>query len=132
MKGGARCRRRGPPGRPGWRDRRIGRSASVDSWPEHRPGRQRPRRRAESSMEKAFSLLSDQFADSAGVKTVAIADIGSTMATLNVLHDGRVVYTREQGFGGKQLTEEIQRRYGLSYEEAGLAKRQADYRTTIL
>ena len=27
-------------------------------------------------------------------------------------------------FGGKQLTEEIQRRYGLSYEEAGLAKRQ--------
>jgi type IV pilus assembly protein PilM len=45
------------------------------------------------------------------------------MATLNVLHDGRVVYTREQGFGGKQLTEEIQRRYGLSYEEAGLAKR---------
>ena len=27
-------------------------------------------------------------------------------------------------FGGKQLTEEIQRRYGLSYEEAGMAKRQ--------
>ena len=27
-------------------------------------------------------------------------------------------------FGGKQLTEEIQRRYGLTYEEAGLAKRQ--------
>ena len=75
------------------------------------------------AMENAFSLLSDQFADSKGAQTVAIADIGSTMATLNVLHDGRVVYTREQGFGGKQLTEEIQRRYGLSYEEAGLAKR---------
>lgn len=75
------------------------------------------------AMENAFSLLSDQFADSTGAQTVAIADIGSTMASLNVLHDGRVVYTREQGFGGKQLTEEIQRRYGLSYEEAGLAKR---------
>jgi len=76
------------------------------------------------AMENAFSLLSDQFADSTDAQTVAIADIGSTVATLNILQDGRVVYTREQGFGGKQLTEEIQRRYGLSYEEAGLAKRQ--------
>ncbi|MDD1629446.1 MAG: pilus assembly protein PilM [Methylococcaceae bacterium] len=76
------------------------------------------------AMEKAFSLLSDQFADSTGDKTVAIADIGSTISTLNVLRNGRSVYTREQGFGGKQLTEEIQRRYGLSYEEADLAKRQ--------
>jgi type IV pilus assembly protein PilM len=75
-------------------------------------------------MEKAFSLLSDQFADSTGDKTVAIADIGSNISKLNVLHNGRSIYTREQGFGGKQLTEEIQRRYGLSYEEAGLAKRQ--------
>ena len=46
------------------------------------------------------------------------------MTTLNVLHDQKIVYTREQLFGGKQLTEEIQRRYGLSYEEAGMAKRQ--------
>ena len=51
------------------------------------------------------------------------ADIGATMATLNVLNNTRTVYTREQSFGGKQLTEEIQRRYGLSYEEAGMAKR---------
>jgi len=75
------------------------------------------------AVENAFLLLSDQFADSADDQTVAIADIGSTVASFNVLHDGKLVYTREQGFGGKQLTEEIQRRYGLSYEEAGLAKR---------
>ncbi|MDD5319121.1 MAG: pilus assembly protein PilM [Methylococcales bacterium] len=75
------------------------------------------------AMENAFSLLSDQFADSMAGQTVAIADIGATMSTLNVVHDSRIIYTREQVFGGKQLTEEIQRRYGLSYEEAGLAKR---------
>jgi len=46
------------------------------------------------------------------------------MTTLNVMHDRKTIYTREQVFGGKQLTEEIQRRYGLSYEEAGMAKRQ--------
>lgn len=76
------------------------------------------------AMENAFSLIADQMPAKAAERTVAIADIGATMTTLNVLQDRQIIYTREQGFGGKQLTEEIQRRYGLSFEEAGLAKRQ--------
>ena len=76
------------------------------------------------AMENAFDLLADQIPDSGVDKTVAIVDIGATMTTLSVLHDSKIIYTREQVFGGKQLTEEIQRRYGLSYEEAGMAKRQ--------
>ncbi|MEO1926644.1 MAG: pilus assembly protein PilM [Gammaproteobacteria bacterium] len=77
------------------------------------------------AMERAFSLLEDHLPDTGDTdnQTVAIVDVGATMTTLNVLHESRTVYTREQGFGGKQLTEEIQRRYGLSYEEAGLAKK---------
>ncbi len=75
------------------------------------------------AMENVFTLLADQLPEAMDSQTVAIADIGATMSTLNVLHESRTVYTREQGFGGKQLTEEIQRRYGLSYEEAGLAKK---------
>jgi type IV pilus assembly protein PilM len=75
------------------------------------------------AMENAFTLLSGHLAGLTGAQTVAIADIGSTISVLTVLHDGRVVFTREQKFGGKQLTEEIQHRYGLSYEDAGLAKR---------
>lgn len=88
------------------------------------------------AMENAFTLLSDQLSESIENQTVAIADIGATMATLNVLHNGKTIYTREQGFGGKQLTEEIQRRYGLSYEEAGLAKKHGglpdNYVTDVL
>ena len=95
------------------------------------------------AMENAFSLLVDQLRSTdklskrtSDKQTVAIADIGSTMTTLNVLHNGRTVYVREQSFGGKQLTEEIQRRYGLSYEEAGSAKRQGglpdNYVTDVL
>jgi len=88
------------------------------------------------AMENAFTLLADQLPDSLEGRTIAIADIGATMSTLNVLHDCRTVYTREQGFGGKQLTEEIQRRYGLSYEEAGLAKKHGglpdNYSTDVL
>lgn len=76
------------------------------------------------AMENAAALLADQLPQRGIGKTVAIIDIGATMTTLSVLHDNKIIYTREQVFGGKQLTEEIQRRYGLSYEEAGMAKRQ--------
>ncbi|MFL0796176.1 MAG: pilus assembly protein PilM [Cellvibrionaceae bacterium] len=74
------------------------------------------------AMERAFGLLADQL-DCEG-QIVAIVDIGATMTTLSILLDGVTVYTREQLFGGRQLTEEIQRRFGLSMEEAGIAKKQ--------
>ncbi len=87
------------------------------------------------SMERAFELISEQLEDQEG-QVVAIIDIGATMTTLSVLVDGKTVYTREQLFGGKQLTEEIQRRYGLSRDEAGLAKKQGglpdDYEAEVL
>lgn len=76
------------------------------------------------AMENAFSQIADQLPEQNDDQVVAIADIGATTTTLNVLHRGHVVYAREQNFGGRQLTEEIQRRYGLSHEEAGMAKRQ--------
>lgn len=88
------------------------------------------------AMENAFTLLAGQLPEAIAGQTVAIADIGAALASLSVIHDGRTIYTREQGFGGKQLTEEIQRRYGLSYEEAGLAKRRGglpdNYLTDVL
>lgn len=76
------------------------------------------------AMESAFSLLASQLPDNGVGKTIAVIDVGATMTTLSVSHDFKVIYTREQVFGGKQLTDEIMRRYGLSYEEAGLAKKQ--------
>ncbi|MEJ2693192.1 MAG: pilus assembly protein PilM, partial [Candidatus Thiodiazotropha sp.] len=76
------------------------------------------------SMENACSQLMDQLPEHGEDQTIAIADIGATTTTLNVLHNNKIIYTREQNFGGRQLTEEIQRRYGLSLEEAGMAKRQ--------
>jgi len=85
--------------------------------------------------ERAYELISSQL-DCDQDSAVAIVDIGSTMTTLSVLVGGETIYTREQLFGGKQLTEEIQRRYGLSYEEAGLAKKQGglpdDYEPEVL
>jgi type IV pilus assembly protein PilM len=75
------------------------------------------------SLENAYGLLHSSLPDFGPEATIAIADTGSNVTTLNIVHRNKVIYSREQGFGGKQLTEEIQRRYGLSYEEAGMAKK---------
>ncbi len=67
---------------------------------------------------------------------VAIIDVGATMTSITVTENEQVIYSREQPFGGRQLTEEIMRRYGLSYAEAGLAKKEGglpdNYITEIL
>lgn len=73
------------------------------------------------AIENAFKVFSDTLP--MGVNTVGILDIGHTMTTLSVMQSNKVIYTREQVFGGKQLTQEIQNRYGLSFEEAGRAKK---------
>jgi type IV pilus assembly protein PilM len=87
------------------------------------------------AMERAFSLLQSQL-DLEEESTVAVVDIGATMTTLSVLNNCQTIYTREQLFGGKQLTDEIMRRYGLPLEEAGLAKKQGglpdDYEPEVL
>ena len=74
------------------------------------------------AIENAFELMQPSLNIPAG-GLVALVDIGASMTTLNILRDGRSLYAREQVFGGRQLTEEIMRRYGLTYEEAGRAKR---------
>lgn len=76
------------------------------------------------TIENAYTLITDQIPDYGVDKITAVIDIGATMTSLNVIEDGKLVYTREQPFGGKQLTEEIMRRYGLSYEDAGRVKKE--------
>ena len=75
------------------------------------------------ALERSYDLLVSGLSASPERMTVAVIDIGATMTTLSVLHNGRIIYTREQLFGGRQLTEQIQRRYGLTMEQAGQAKK---------
>ncbi len=75
------------------------------------------------TVENVAPLLTSQMEDGGKDKIIAVIDIGATMTSLNVIENGNLIYTREQNFGGKQLTEEIMRRYGLAYEEAGRLKK---------
>ena len=87
------------------------------------------------AMERALALLKTQM-PMAHPETIAMVDIGASMTTLSVYAGGESVYTREQLFGGKQLTDEIMNRYDLSFEEAGRAKKQGglpeDYESEVL
>ena len=88
------------------------------------------------TIESAASLLNSEISPDLEASTedgdekeekppfvTAILDVGATMTSLNVIENGNLIYTREQACGGRQLTEEIMRRYGLAYEEAGRLKK---------
>lgn len=74
--------------------------------------------------EAAYTLVANQLPNAGNGQTVMIVDIGASLMHINVLHDNKPVYAREQTFGGSQLTSEIQRRFGLSVEEAEISKRK--------
>ena len=76
------------------------------------------------TIEHTSDMIANQIEGDSTDKIIAVIDIGATMTSLNVIENNKLIYTREQSFGGKQLTEEIMRRYGLAYEEAGRLKKE--------
>lgn len=77
-------------------------------------------------LENAAKLLTHQMPNAGEGATVAVFDVGATTTSATILHDLKAVYTREQVFGGRQLTDEIMERYGLTFAEAGLAKKTGE------
>jgi type IV pilus assembly protein PilM len=71
----------------------------------------------------SFELIERQLPDKGQNQVVAILDIGANVTNLTVMRNGQQVYAREQAFGGSQLTQDIVRQYGMSFEEADAAKR---------
>ncbi len=88
------------------------------------------------SVETIYPLLAHQIPGGGDNKTIGILDIGATITSLNIMRDGKTIYTREQDFGGSQLTAQIMHEYNLSYAEAGYAKKHhelpADYESKLL
>ncbi len=88
------------------------------------------------AVENCVKLIAEQQLGGGEEKIIAVADVGSSITTYSIFENLKIIYSRESQFGGAQLTEEIQRRYGLSYEEAGLAKKQGglpeNYETEVL
>lgn len=73
--------------------------------------------------QTAFELIETALPEQGKDLNIAVVDIGASMMNVNVLRNDQSIYMREQPFGGMQLTQEIQNKFGLSAEEAEAAKR---------
>jgi type IV pilus assembly protein PilM len=86
--------------------------------------------------QAAYECMAIGAAENEKDQNIAMVDVGATTMTVNVLRNGQSIYLREQPFGGIELTQEIQNKFGLSADEAEVAKRDGglpeDYETEVL
>lgn len=74
------------------------------------------------ALERAISLLAPELPATGQNKTIAVFDIGAVYTNLYVLHDMKIIFSREEEFGGKQLVELIAEHYSMSMKDAELAR----------
>ena len=72
----------------------------------------------------AFELIEKQLPDEGKGQIIALVDVGANVMNLTVLRNGQQLYAREQAFGGNQLTQDIARLFGMTFEEAEAEKRR--------
>ncbi len=88
------------------------------------------------AQQTALSLVVQALPGGGKDQNVAVVDVGANVMNVSVLRNDQSVYTREQAFGGNQLTQDIVSRYGMTPEEAENAKRSGglpdDFATEVM
>lgn len=74
--------------------------------------------------QAAFELMRPQLPNNGEGQIVAVVDVGATGMHMNIFKGAESIYSRDQAYAGNQLTQEIQRKYNMSFEEAEKAKCQ--------
>ena len=78
------------------------------------------------AIERTCQLFKKDLIDEGENITLAVFDVGEIYTQLTVLHNMKTVFSREEVFGGKQLTDELVKRYDLSVDDAKKAKSSGD------
>jgi type IV pilus assembly protein PilM len=73
--------------------------------------------------QEAFGLITPTLPANGRDQNIALVDIGAHVTHFYVLRNNQFLFSRDQGFGGNQLTQDIQRAFNLSPEEAESAKK---------
>ena len=88
------------------------------------------------AQQTALSLVVQALPGGGRDQNVAVVDVGANVMNVAVLRNEQSIYTREQAFGGNQLTQDIVSRYGMALEEAESAKRSGelpdDFETEVM
>ena len=70
------------------------------------------------AVERAAELLASELPAGGEKKNIAIVDIGAISTHLFVLHGMRIIFSREEEFGGKQLIDAVVQQYNMQRDEA--------------
>ena len=73
--------------------------------------------------QEAFGLITPSLPANGRDQNIALVDIGAHVTHFYVLRNNQFLFSRDQAFGGNQLTQDIQRAFNLSPEEAESAKK---------
>ena len=75
--------------------------------------------------QDAFRMIAPSLPANARDQNVALIDMGAHVMHFYVLRNNQVLFSRDQAFGGNQLTHDIQRAFNLSPDEAESAKKNS-------
>lgn len=88
------------------------------------------------AVERACQLLKTDLPAGGEKKNIAVIDIGAAYTHLFILHGMKIIFSREEEFGGKQLIDAVVEHYGMSSQEALTAIEQGtlpeDYMIEVL
>ncbi len=73
--------------------------------------------------QEAFRLIAPSLPANGRDQNIALVDIGAHVTHFYVLRNNQFLFSRDQAFGGNQLTQDIQRAFNLSPDEAEAAKK---------
>ena len=73
--------------------------------------------------QEAFQLIGPSLPANGRDQNIALVDIGAHVSHFYVLRNNQFLFSRDQAFGGNQLTQDIQRAFNLSPDEAESAKK---------
>jgi type IV pilus assembly protein PilM len=73
--------------------------------------------------QEAFRLITPSLPANGRDQNIALVDIGAHVTHFYVMRNNQFLFSRDQAFGGNQLTQDIQRAFNLSSEEAESARK---------
>ena len=74
----------------------------------------------------AYELMAEALPGKGIDQNIGVLDVGATSTRFYVFRNDQQIFLRESPFGGNQLTQEIQRAYNMTGEEAEAAKRSGN------
>lgn len=78
------------------------------------------------AVERAVQLLAPDLPAQGVNKLVVVVDIGAEYTHFFFLYDMKIIFVREEEFGGKKLIESMMQRYDMKAEEVDVALDKAD------